>query len=74
MNILSYMLEVYKPNSESETICSFIAATPFPAIAKGESIKFFSDLDDTEWLVKKVVHLLWEVDNKVTFKTLVFTE
>ncbi len=74
MKVLSYMLEVYKPNSESETLCSFIAVTPFPAISKGESIKFFTDLDDVEWLVKKVVHLLWEVDNKVTFKTLVYTE
>ncbi len=74
MNIISYMLEVYRPNSESETACSFIADTPFPSISKGESVKFFSDLDGQEWLVKKVVHLLWEVENKITFKTLVFTE
>ena len=74
MSVISYMLEVYRPNSESETACSFIAETPFPSISKGESVRFFSDLDGQEWLVKKVVHLLWEVENKITFKTLVFTE
>lgn len=74
MNIISYMLEVYRPNSESETACSFIAETPFPVMSKGEGIKFFPELAEQEWLVRKVVHLLWEVENRITFKTLVYTE
>jgi hypothetical protein len=72
MNTISYMLEVYEPESKKDCICSYTAETAFPSIAEGEILDFL-------YLEKRVrateiIHLVWQNEDRVSFKTLIYTE
>jgi hypothetical protein len=67
------MLEVYVPNSKSDPICSYSAETPFPAISVGEILNF-TYMDYKDIRATEIVHLIWQNEERVSFKTMIFTE
>ena len=72
MSKLSYMLEVYEPGSDDTVICSYSSDTVFPTISVGEVLNFV--YFEEKVLAKEIVHLIWENENRVSFKTMIFTE
>jgi len=72
MNTISHMLEVYEPESESDCICSYSADTAFPKISEGEILDFPYLNQSVQ--ANKIRHLVWQNDNRVSFKTLIFTK
>ncbi len=72
MNTISYMLEVYEPESKSDCICSYTAGTAFPAMSKGEILDF--TYLGQRVRATEIIHLVWQNDDRVSFKTLIFTE
>lgn len=66
------MLEVYVPNSKKDIICSYTAETVFPKICTGEILDF--TYLEQKVRAKEIIHLIWENENRVSFKTMIFTE
>lgn len=74
MSYLSYMLEIYEPGSESASDClvSFMSDDVFPKFSVGDYLNL---LDIQEVLiVNKIEHLIWENEDRVSFKTLIYTK
>jgi hypothetical protein len=66
------MLEVKEPQSTNDNICSYIADTAFPTIIKGEILDFLNL--ERRVRATEIIHLVWENEDRVSFKTLIFTE
>jgi len=73
MSTISYMLEVYEPGSINDVISSYSAETPFPTISKGDILDFIK-MDGTRVRATEIIHLVWENDNRLSFKTMIYTE
>ena len=72
MSTISYMLEVYEPESKKDCICSYSADTVFPTISEGEILDF--TYLERRVRATEIIHLVWENENRVSFKTMIFTE
>ena len=73
-NQVSYMLEIYEPGSERDVICSYSSDQAFPTISKGNNLIFPNLALKDELRVTKVSHIVWENENRASFKTMIFTE
>jgi len=71
MNTLSYMLEIYEPGSDDDCLCGFSSTTPFPKISEGEHLNMYDF--SIKLRVSKIIHLVWQNDNLVSFKTMIYT-
>jgi hypothetical protein len=72
---IRYLIEVYEPGSETDVLMSFSAGQPFQAVSVGDWLVPFplGDVGDKVKAVR-VQHLIWESDDQVSHKLMVFTE
>lgn len=78
MKIGEYILEIYSPRSVDDVWVTFESSTPFMQISVGDSVNpglWPSSQSPMRILrVIQVEHIIWESENKVKHKVLVFTE
>jgi hypothetical protein len=69
-----YHLEVYEPGNEKEVMIAFSAAQPFQAVSVGDRIyPSLQGMPGEAFKVIRIEHLLWEGEERVSHKVMVFT-
>jgi hypothetical protein len=76
--VTKYILEIYEPNSVHDLWVVFESLTPFLAISKGDlmnpSIWPGSQAPMKILRVVEVEHIIWENENEIKHKLMVYTE
>lgn len=70
---ISYMLEIYEPNSQDTQICNAFSDSPFPRFEKGDLLRATGKIDDQKLIVDYVTYLVSDI-SVFTIKTMVFTK
>lgn len=71
---VSYIIEIYKPGSDSDCFYNAFLETALPPLVEGELLTF-PDLDlRTRYKIVKIEHSITENEKLFTFQTRIFTE
>lgn len=73
----SYSLEIYEPKSDDTLLFTVFSDTVYPRFEKGDEIRHLyskSSPEDKQLIVERVEYLVWETDEQVSFRTMVFTK
>lgn len=76
MKFVEYYLEIYEPDSAHDVLITFSSNSAFMAISKGDILNSRTWDKGIKGVLKvvNVEHVIWEVEDHVAHKIMVFTK